>query len=315
MKYAALLSEEHPDLPRAELEAALAADGVDAEITDQQHSLVLLDGDDVESVADRLALTFEISAVEHRFDPDTYQKLAAKDITAENPFAVRTVHVDDTDAPDELEENVGRIIDGNSDVGVDLETPGELFRIYLVDGEAVLCRLLAEVDRGRYEARQNQERPFSAPVTLHPRLARTLVNLARVPRDGTVLDPFCGTGGILIEAGLLGCDVYGSDVQEDMVAGARENLEAYGVAADIQEAAFSDVDAVFDQEFDAVVTDLPYGKASVSEDNPTDAFVDAAPDLADRTVFVSDQEKVAGLEPSFELYVHRSLTRYVYVMG
>ncbi|MFB6294876.1 MAG: TRM11 family methyltransferase [Candidatus Nanohaloarchaea archaeon] len=149
---------------------------------------------------------------------------------------------------------------------------------------------------------------------MHPRLARALVNLSEVERGGTVLDPFCGTGGILLEAGLIGCDVYGSDIQAEMVEGAAENLETYGVDADIREAAFSDVDAEFDQQFDAVVTDLPYGKASKTEDDPTDAFVEQAPDLADRVVSVSDQAEIGDLEPSFELYVHRSMTRYVYVV-
>ncbi|MDY6768561.1 MAG: hypothetical protein SVW02_00425, partial [Candidatus Nanohaloarchaea archaeon] len=151
----------------------------------------------------RVAMTFEMGEVLHRFDPENYQKLAAKGVEAEERFAVRTVRVDDTDAPRELEENVGRIIDNSSEAGVDLEQPQEAFRVYLVDGEAVLCRVQAEVDRGQFEARQNQFRPFSAPVTIHPRLARALVNLSQVERGGSVLDPFCGTGGILLEAGLI----------------------------------------------------------------------------------------------------------------
>ncbi|MDY6762083.1 MAG: TRM11 family methyltransferase [Candidatus Nanohaloarchaea archaeon] len=315
MRYTVLRSQEHPELPRAELEAALQADGIAySSVEEETDGLLFLEGEAVEEVADRLAMTFEVAELLHSFEPAAYQKLAAKDVAAEQPFAVRTVHVDDTAAPDELEENVGRIIDNNSDAAVELDTPQEVFRVYLVDGEAHLCRLLEEVDRGQYEARQNQYRPFSAPVTLHPRLARTLVNLAQVERGGAVLDPFCGTGGILIEAGLLGCDVYGSDVQTEMVDGAQENVETYGVGADIQEAAFSDVDAVFDAEFDAVITDLPYGKASVTEDDPAEAFVDTAPELADTAVFVSDQAEIDGLEPEFELYVHRSMTRYVYVM-
>ncbi|MFB6294877.1 MAG: hypothetical protein ABEI97_03905 [Candidatus Nanohaloarchaea archaeon] len=140
MEYVALLSQEHPALPRAELEAALAADGIEAEMTGQRDALLFLDGEDVAQVADRVAMTFELSEVLHTFDPATYQKLAAQNITAGSPFAVRTVNVDGTDAPAELEENVGRIIDNNSDAAVELEAPEEAFRVYLVDGDAYLCR-------------------------------------------------------------------------------------------------------------------------------------------------------------------------------
>ncbi len=354
MDYIALLSQEHPELPRAELEAALEADGISAAVTDTGDGVAFVDGDGVEAVADRLALTFEISEHIRTFEPANYQKLAATGITAREPFAVRTVRVDDTAAPDELERNVGRIIDRNSDAAVELDHPEERFRVYLHGGEAHLCRLRAEVDRGQFEARKNQYRPYSSPVTIHPRLARAMVNLAGVPRDGAVLDPFCGTGGILLEAGLIGCDVYGSDVQEEMVDGAVENLDAFGgearssrasrgssfehstsersvrsagasqstdaeqsvrIDGDIREVDAADAATVFDRTFDAVVTDLPYGKASVTEGDPAETVRAVADELADGTaVFMSDDGAVDGLEPAFDLFVHRSMTRYVYVV-
>lgn len=314
MAYAVLISEEHPDIPMSELQAALRADGVDYEIA-SDGELVLIDGDGIETVADRLAMTFEISEVLYRFRPENYQKLATQDITASAPFAVRKVAVDDTEAPGELEDNIGRIIDRNSDVEVELASPEEVFLIYLYRGEAYLSRLCAEVDRGAFEARQNQYRPFSAPVTLHPRMARAMVNLSEVERGGTVLDPFCGTGGILLEAGLIGCEVYGSDADEHMVEGARENLEAFGVEGDIRHGEVSKIEEVFDRRFDAVVTDLPYGKSSSVEGDPVQDFLDVAPDLAEgNVVFMSDRADVGGLSPAFEIFVHRSMSRYLYVL-
>lgn len=61
-------------------------------------------------------------------------------------------------------------------------------------------------------------------IALSPRLARTLLNIADLKPGQTVLDPFCGTGTILIEAcnksvRCLGLDAMASRVQE-----ARENL-------------------------------------------------------------------------------------------
>ncbi|MFB6294240.1 MAG: hypothetical protein ABEI97_00625, partial [Candidatus Nanohaloarchaea archaeon] len=79
MRCTVLLSEEHAELPEAELAAALDADGIDASIEERHAALVFLDGEDVAPVADRLALSFEISEHLHTFDPENYQKLAAQD--------------------------------------------------------------------------------------------------------------------------------------------------------------------------------------------------------------------------------------------
>jgi tRNA G10 N-methylase Trm11 len=68
-------------------------------------------------------------------------------------------------------------------------------------------------------------RPKPHPdIALSPRLARTLVNIAGLKPGQTVLDPFCGSGTILIEAygkslRCLGLDSRASHVQE-----ARENI-------------------------------------------------------------------------------------------
>ncbi len=45
-----------------------------------------------------------------------------------------------------------------------------------------------------------------------PQLVRALMNMARVPRDGIVLDPMCGSGTTLVEAALSGRCTYGLDM-------------------------------------------------------------------------------------------------------
>ncbi|MDY6774436.1 MAG: TIGR01177 family methyltransferase, partial [Candidatus Nanohaloarchaea archaeon] len=65
MNYAVLLSGEHPELPLAELEASLRADGIEFEIEKKEGNLVFLEGEELEEVADRLALSFEVSEVLH----------------------------------------------------------------------------------------------------------------------------------------------------------------------------------------------------------------------------------------------------------
>lgn len=61
---------------------------------------------------------------------------------------------------------------------------------------------------------------------LPPKVARIMVNLAtRGQTDLTVADPFCGTGTVLSEAMMVGCNVIGSDTNPDAITGTKSNLE------------------------------------------------------------------------------------------
>lgn len=77
-------------------------------------------------------------------------------------------------------------------------------------------------------ARRDQERPKRDAFVgmLPPKLAKLIVNLAvGDAKNGTVLDPFCGTGVVLQEAMLRGFDVYGTDLAEKMVQYSQENIQ------------------------------------------------------------------------------------------
>ncbi len=77
-------------------------------------------------------------------------------------------------------------------------------------------------------------RPFSDPKNgmLPPKVARMIVNIAKGALSKTmgpeqsfiVLDPFCGTGTILVEALTMGCRVIGADISELAVERTRKNL-------------------------------------------------------------------------------------------
>ena len=64
---------------------------------------------------------------------------------------------------------------------------------------------------------------------LPPKLAQTMINLARgacqLTRPTNLLDPFCGTGVILQEAGLMGLTTYGSDNNPRMIDYTQTNLD------------------------------------------------------------------------------------------
>ncbi len=61
-------------------------------------------------------------------------------------------------------------------------------------------------------------------IAMSPRLARTLVNLADLRPGQTLLDPFCGSGTILIEARGKSLRCLGLDSRSARVQQARENL-------------------------------------------------------------------------------------------
>lgn len=65
---------------------------------------------------------------------------------------------------------------------------------------------------------------------LPPKVALMMINIAvgdnpvQSERKNLLLDPFCGTGTIVMEALLTNLDVIGTDIDEDSVAGTKQNL-------------------------------------------------------------------------------------------
>ncbi len=62
-------------------------------------------------------------------------------------------------------------------------------------------------------------------ITIGPRLARVLVNLAMKEQKSTMLDPFCGLGTILQEALVSGYNVVGTDIARNNIIRSNTNLD------------------------------------------------------------------------------------------
>jgi hypothetical protein len=143
------------------------------------------------------------------------------------------------------------------------------------EGSIVLAEEAARVDREAFSARRMPKMPFQRPVSLAPRLARAAVNLAGVRAGDRVADPFVGTGALLLEAGLLGARMFGSDRDATMIRGCLQNFRSVGVEAEALVVA--DAEAAAAQlpwpELDALVTDPPYGRASSAGGEPPGALV------------------------------------------
>jgi tRNA G10 N-methylase Trm11 len=73
--------------------------------------------------------------------------------------------------------------------------------------------------------KRDMKRPRQRPMfAIPPRLARIMINLSRKSDSKSLLDPFCGIGGILQEAALMGLDFYGADIDAKCVMDSIANL-------------------------------------------------------------------------------------------
>ena len=225
-----------------------------------------------------------------------------------------------------LERELGAII-VRQGFKVNLTTPGTLVRVYC--GQKLWVGIRKQAFSAKsFEKRKADRRPFFKPIALPPRLARAMINLARAKKE--VLDPFMGTGGILIEAGLLGLKVYGVDLRKDMVDGAKQNLEYYGIKNYVlKKGDATKLGKLFpDKAFEAIVTDPPYGTSATLGGKLREELYEKALEsiyevldghlsIAFPTSF--EAEKVAeriGFEVLEKYYqrVHSSLDRYFYIM-
>ncbi len=115
--------------------------------------------------------------------------------------------------------------------------------------------------RRRITKRDPQYRLFAPPATMDAQFSRLLVNIARTRPADVFLDPFCGSGSIVIEASLVGAYALGLDIHPKLIYGAQENSEYLDV-----ESRFLIGDALKlpfgDSTIDAIATDPPYGRSA-----------------------------------------------------
>ena len=111
------------------------------------------------------------------------------------------------------------------DPKVDLKNSGTKIVLFNTN-EKIICGKLKATIKKDFSSRKAHLRPFNHPTSLHPQLARACINLTGKIK-GKFLDPFCGSGGILIESGLLGFDVTGFDIDEHMIKRAKTNIEHF----------------------------------------------------------------------------------------
>jgi tRNA (guanine10-N2)-dimethyltransferase len=250
MRYIFELSGEHPEIPFAELECI-------GTIISRDTQTAVVETEDPES-GHRLAYTHFVMEWLGECRPEyarIKEMVQSCAITVTGTYAARVKKMQDTDIPDsqlDLEKLVGSCIQGK----VSLQDPEDVYRLILTADRCYFGRVMYAIDRGSFGYRNPMRRAFFHPGVMMPILARGLVNLAQVKEGDLLFDPFCGTGGVLLEGEIVGADVLGSDMDLAMLGGCGENLPG---------AQLFQADAtrlpLCDNTIDAVVTDLPYGQS------------------------------------------------------
>jgi tRNA (guanine10-N2)-dimethyltransferase len=322
MKCIFLLSKENIDLTRAEVLALTKSKKYEL-----ISNLLFVESSasEVEELSKRLAYTNSIykllfSASEKRLikklEKYAWQRIYKKD------FSLRIHNFTDKKLVYSEAELAGYVWRKIRNPKVNLTNPTTQITLFFTNKKS-FCSLSLKNIRKSFSRRKPHLRPGFAPTSLSPKLARCLINLAGI-KKGAVVDPFCGTGGVLIEAGLIGLKPVGYDIDEAALSKCRRNLKFYG----IRKYQLKKADATkINQKINYLVTDLPYGRNTKVEGSLVNLYMSflkaLKKSLNESAVvvfpdFVNYKEliKKAKLEvkKEFSYYIHKSLTKKIVML-
>lgn len=102
---------------------------------------------------------------------------------------------------------------------------------------------------------------------LPPKIARSMVNLVPLMPEGKLLvDPFCGSGRVLVEAAQLGYRVAGTDILQEQVQETVANLKSLGFEAKVEVLDATHLSDKFQSNIDTIVTEPFLGKPNLRPD-------------------------------------------------
>jgi len=340
MELLCIQSQEHPELPLAELKAVIECENIDARIDKITEGLVLLKDISPENIetyyeilTKRLGYTHEIHELIIKSNISDFDK----DVSSVNwsefiseTFAVRVKRFKSEIDTVGYERKAGSLILENCDnIKVNLTKPKSLVRVVAYQDEFFIAIEKIKLNKKHFEESKPHKRPFFYPGSMNPKLARCMVNLSRVKEGQLLLDPFCGTGGILIEAGLIGCRVVGSDIYWKMKNGTSINLDYYGIT-DYRTFNLDVRELKMYEKVSAVVTDPPYGISTSTgdiegEDIFKEFFKAIYDNMDDDAYLCMASPHYVDLKPiadkvgfdiieQYGIKMHRSLTRIITVI-
>ncbi len=270
-RLAILLSGEHPTLPLSEVCAVMRAEGIKHQPVARHDQLFLVDAGEgvARALLDRSAYAMEggrllshspasIDEFRRSCEGIDWGLLEGRSFGAKAKRVRRHWECLDTQ---KLQAIVGEAATRECDAKVDLKAPDIWIRSVITDAGIFTYALDFDSDRHAFSSRKPKTRPYFHPGVLEPKIARAFVNLCGVRRGDIFADPFCGTGGFLIEAATMGVGAFGMDVDRRMVKGSGKNLRHYGLDADI---VLGDARALPISKADGIASDPPYGRGTTT---------------------------------------------------
>src|SRR3989338_9652680 len=218
-----------------------------------------------------------------------------------------------------LEEIAPLVLKKIKNPKVNLSNPKTQFTFFF--GKKAYAAILKTTLNHSFEERKANKLPGLLPIAMSPKLAAASINLTGIEK-GPLLDPFCGTGGILIEASLMGLKPINYDIDGSVLKKCERNIDFLK----IRNIRLENRDSLkWNTKADYVVTDLPYGmNTKAVKGNFYRRFLAVlnknlrkkAVIIFPHTVNCQKLIKSSGLklENEFSMYVHKSLTRRIVVV-
>ena len=354
MEITVILSQENETLPKAELLARLDTLEIDYNIINEYPGVMELDvcadKEKIIELGSHLGYTHEILMTLDKTTPeeveDTIKRIDWKK-QIQDSFKVRVKRMGNGEVDkDKIERSIGGYIKQDCQMPVSLDNAVHTIKLVYTNpktitnefkeervvgyNKVIITELLIEQDKRHFFDNKPHKRPYFHPGSMSPKLALCMVNLAHVKEGDIVLDPFCGTGGILIEAGDLNTTLIASDLEKCMYEGtklilAHEGFENFRVY-------WEDVRKLeIDETVDAVAMDPPYGISTTlgGEDTKklyTEALIAIEKHLKDdghicmASPHYIDMKEVVESTPlkileQHAIRMHKSLTRIITVLA
>ncbi len=232
------------------------------------------------------------------------------------------VRINGVEGKTALEKRLGAIL-WKRGAKISVSKPEIVYKVY-VSGEKCYVGVLEFVrNTKQFYLRRPDKRPFLMPSAIKPKLARALVNLTGVLEGEVFLDPMCGTGSFLIEAGLMGIRVVGIDFLEKIVRGCRTNLQHYKIAGEVM---LGDARRLpfKDESINSIATDYPYLRSTKAAGDLEELYSKTSEEFQRvlkkgckaaivTNIDIEDFFSNFKLELKTEERIHRSLTRRIYL--
>lgn len=273
MLYLFHLSGESPELALAEVKALFETYSLKYEIKEKKGHLILIESSagegSVKKLSERSALVKSsglLITTLRNLELKSFDKIDWSFV--KSPFAVRVEDLIGIVTPGTEGKLAGPIwwfLEKHGKLpSVDLANPKTTIYFIIDKKKIYVQKLIWKAQKGRFLLREPTKKPAFHPTALKPKLARLLVNLSRVKEHELLLDAFCGTSSILVEAALMGMKTAGVDIDEKMINASKINLKFYKIKNfKLIEGNALELENHFKKNsVDAIATDPPYGRSS-----------------------------------------------------